>query len=323
MSSDNAQYEFYDYKPDQDDMAVEVLDGLTSSPKFISPKYFYDARGSHLFEQITELEEYYLTRTEMALFDEFLPEIAATLEGNLCVVEYGSGSSMKVRKLLESVSPVAYVPVDISHHHLQINAQALYDDFPGMHVYPVCADITQIFELPPAVQALKKVGFFPGSSIGNFEPRDARAFLTNVRQTVGDGGALIIGVDRKKTASVLESAYNDSEGVTAEFNLNVLAHLNDALDADFELDKFVHEAAYDSEAGRIQMFLRSLEDQRVNVAGQVVHIAAEETLHTENSYKYDPVEFEALSAAAGFGVSRVFTDERGWFALYLLEANHG
>lgn len=318
MSSKGA-YEFYDYKPAQADMAGEVLDGLRQQPKYISPKYFYDTRGSALFEQITELKEYYLTRTEMSLFNEHLPAIAAALGDKLCLIEYGSGSSKKIRKLLEAITPQIYVPVDISDEYLQQNAAALHKDFPRLDVYPICADITQMFALPEATNNLTKVGFFPGSSIGNFDPQAARNFLENVRETVGLGGALIIGVDRKKDVDVLESAYNDSKGITAEFNLNVLNHLNAQLEANFETSNFEHVARYNPVEGCIQMFLRSTSEQQVSVAGEKVFIGEQENLLTENSYKYHPHEFLELTSGAGFVDRAHWSDAQNWFSLFLLQ----
>ncbi len=316
--SSKGSYAFHDFKPAAEDMACEVLRGLTSEPKTISPKYFYDARGSALFDRITELDEYYLTRTEMSLFNQHLPEISERLGGGLCLIEYGSGSSLKIRKLLEAIAVRAYVPVDISNEHLQDNARALHADFPHLHVYPVCADFTARFTLPEKVSALAKVGFFPGSSIGNFDPLHAQQFLTNVRQIVGAGGALLVGVDRKKSVQVLEDAYNDAAGVTAEFNLNVLAHINDALGADFILENFRHLARYNDEQGCIQMFLQSTQDQQVTVAGVTVYIEALEKLHTENSYKYHPQEFVELAAKAGFREEAHWSDAQQWFSLYLM-----
>ena len=317
--SSKGRYAFHDFKPAAADMAGEVLAGLSQQQKHISPKYFYDARGSELFDRITDLDEYYLTRTEMQLFDRYLPQISSQLGDGLCLIEYGSGSSLKIRKLLEAITPAAYVPVDISNEHLQDNAQSLHADFPDLHVYPVYADFTQKFELPQAVANLTKVGFFPGSSIGNFDPAQAAQFLSNVRETVGLGGTLLVGVDRKKSVQVLENAYNDADGVTAAFNLNVLAHLNTELAANFMLEKFEHLARYNAEQGCIQMFLKSTEDQQVLVAGEVVELAAGETLHTENSYKYNREEFIELAGSAGFREQAHWSDEQDWFSLYLLE----
>ena len=313
-----AEYAYHDLKPDSQDIASEVLSGLRSSPKHISPKYFYDAKGSALFERITELPEYYLTRTEMSLFDAHLEDMAALLPHELCVVEYGSGSSLKIRKLLETLTPRAYVPVDISAEHLEENARTLHADFPRIAVYPVCADFSQPFTLPDSVAHLSKLAFFPGSSIGNFEPEQAQALLANVRETVGENGAMLIGVDRKKTTAILERAYDDAAGVTAQFNLNALSHLNETLQADFDLNAFEHVARYNDEAGCIQMFLRSRRDQRVNVAGEIIELAANEEIHTENSFKYHPDEFLELAGSVGFAEVSRWSDERDWFTLYLL-----
>ena len=320
-TSATGEFEFFDFEPDQGDITAEVLRGLSAEPKHISPKYFYDARGSALFEQITELAEYYLTRTEMTLFDRHLPAIAEILGAQVCLIEYGSGSSKKIRKVLETITPHAYVPIDISHEHLQANARELHQDFPHLHVYPVCADITQPFNLPEATQGLTKVGFFPGSSIGNFEPSEAQGFLRTVHATLGAGAHLLIGVDRKKPVDVLERAYNDADGVTAEFNLNLLTHLNERLGADFIVDQFTHDARYNEVLGCVQMFLKSEVQQEVQLAGRIVSFAQAEELHTENSYKYSPEEFESLAHSANFSLTAQWTDEHEYFGLYLLRAD--
>jgi dimethylhistidine N-methyltransferase len=313
-------YQFFDFNPPSMDMAEEVMSGLTSDPKRLSPKYFYDAQGSALFEEITELAEYYLTRTEMALFDRILPQVSESLGSNTCLIEYGSGSSRKIRKLLEVISPKAYVPVDISKEHLVANARELHGDFPRLHVYPVCADITQSVALPAETADLKKVAFFPGSSIGNFDPQGAVDFLTNVHRTVGIGGDMLIGVDRKKATQIIETAYNDKQGVTAAFNLNALAHINSKLEADFELEHFSHTARYNEALGCIQMFLRSEKEQTVNLLSEQVKFTTGEELHTENSYKYHSEEFVELAGLASFRVVAEWSDERQWFSLFLLEA---
>ena len=320
LATRRGNYAFYDHKPNQENMADEVLRGLVAAPKSISPKYFYDAVGSGLFEQITELEEYYVTRTEMHLFDLYLPQIVEHLTDKICLIEYGSGSSKKIRKVLDTLTPQAYVPVDISHQHLQENARRLHADFSHLDVYPVCADITQPFRLPEEVDELTKVAFFPGSSIGNFDPADARKFLANVHDAVGVGGAMILGVDRKKDISVLEAAYNDARGITAQFNLNVLSHLNQALGANFDLDNYTHVARYDADKGCIQMFLHAQLAQQVEIAGKTIGIAQGEKLHTENSYKYHPQEVAKLAANSGFKVEAEYHDANEWFGLYLLRA---
>jgi dimethylhistidine N-methyltransferase len=314
------RFEFFDFEPDVADMREEVLAGLCTQPKHLPPKYFYDDEGSKLFETITQLPEYYLTRTELSLFDEHLDELASALGHGACLVEYGSGSSLKIRKLLRRARPAAYVPVDISAGHLLAQSRALHRDHPWLDVFPACADFTSAFPLPEPVRELPRVGFFPGSSIGNFDAAGAVTFLRSVRTTLGFGARLLVGVDRKKCRSVLEAAYNDAAGVTARFNLNMLANVNRRLGADFDLDAFAHEARYDEPAGCIRMFLRSRVDQQVSVGGEAIAFAAGERIHTENSYKYDPHEFAGLAARGGFEVERMWTDDDAWFALFLLQA---
>jgi len=293
---------------------------LSARPKRLSPKYFYDERGSRLFEQITRLPEYYLTRTEIALIEEHRDEIAALVGEHACLIEYGSGSSRKIRLLLEELRPDSYVPVDISKDHLEAAARRLFDDYPWLNVYPTSADYSEAFPLPDVVGESDRLAFFPGSSIGNFEPDDAVGFLRNVSTVIGSGAKLLIGVDRKKDRATLERAYNDSAGVTARFNLNALRHLNERLDAGFDLAKFEHVAVYDERAGCVRMFLESTADQVVTVAGKRFGFRAGERIHTENSFKYAPEEFFTLARRAGFQVQRYWTDARDYFGLYLLRA---
>ncbi|MEM6707516.1 MAG: L-histidine N(alpha)-methyltransferase [Pseudomonadota bacterium] len=313
------QYQFYDRKPERGSMRDEVLDGLRSEPKALSPKYFYDAEGSALFEAITELPEYYLTRTELSLFDSQAASIAAAVDEGGCIVEYGSGSNLKIRKLLETTRPAAYVPVDISSEHLQDNARELQRDFPMLAVYPVCADITRPFALPEEVAWLTKIGFFPGSSIGNFDPPGAVQLLETIRSTLGPAQYLLLGVDRKKDPAVLERAYDDAAGVTARFNLNVLRHVNERLDADFQLDQFRHVAQYNADIGAVQMFLESTVAQRVRIGDATIEFARGERVHTENSFKYEPEEFETLAAQAGYASRALWTDPAEYYALFLLQ----
>lgn len=315
-----AAFELTDLQPALGRMREEVLGGLRSSEKTLSPKYFYDAEGSVLFEQITDLPEYYLTRTEIALFDTHSAAIAAVIGQGSCVVEYGSGSNLKIRKLLEATAPAAYVPVDISREHLEVNARALQADFPALDLYPICTDITTPFELPAAVAQLTKIGFFPGSSIGNFEPPAAIKLLATIRTTLGQGQYLLLGVDRKKDRAVLEAAYDDAAGVTAAFNRNILKHLNDALDGDFEPDAFRHVAEYNAAMGCVQMFLESTRAQTVTLAGEQISFADGERIHTENSFKYHPSEFEQLAGQAGFAVNQFWTDADELYGLFLLRA---
>ncbi len=313
-------YEFFDRAPTNAAMREEVVAGLSSASKYIAPKYFYDERGSALFEAITRLPEYYLTRTEMSLFDRHQAQIAQAMGSGGCVVEYGSGSSAKIRKLLENVQPQAYVPVDISRDHLKDSSRQLHIDFPWLQIFPVCADFTEDFALPDPVANLSKVGFFPGSSIGNISPDEVVGFLAKVARTLGVEGQLLVGVDTKKSTEKLEAAYNDSEGLTARFNTNLLRHLNQTLQADFVVEQFTHQARYNESEGCIQMFLESDVAQTANIGTAQFHFAAGETVHTENSYKYHPDEFAALAAEAGFRVKDMWIDERQWFGVYLLQA---
>lgn len=319
-TGDSGCFEFFDCKPDVLDVREEVLGGLCSEAKSIPPKYFYDERGSRLFEAITRLPEYYLTRTELSVLDACLEDIALAVGDDLCVVEYGSGSSAKIRKVLERIAARAYVPVDISGEHLVQMAKSLQGDFPALDIYPTCADFTHRFPLPEPVAAHSKVGFFPGSSIGNFDPPAAQAFLAAARETLGAGSHFVVGVDLKKPVAVLESAYDDSQGVTAAFNLNVLRHLGELLDADLDTDRFRHCSSYNPQLGCVQMFLEVIDDHAVNVAGQEIRFVGGERIHTENSFKYDPQEFLALAAAGGYQLVEGWTDSADWFAVYLLEA---
>jgi len=316
-------YRFFDRKPPRSDELQEVLAGLSRSHKALSPKFFYDEAGSRLFEAITELPEYYLTRTELGILQSAGDALSRAAADRGCVVEYGSGSTLKIRRLLDLVSPRAYVPVDISRDYLQLSAQALREDYPSLNVYPTCADYSQVVALPEPVRGLSRLGFFPGSSIGNFSPEAAADFLGNAARTLEAGALMLVGVDCKKDPAVLEAAYDDAAGVTAQFNLNLLAHLNSALGADFDLDGFVHEAHYDEAAGCVRMHLRSLADQVVCIGGQRIAFAQGERLHTENSFKYHPDEFIALAQSAGFELREQWFDERRWFGLYLLEVRSG
>lgn len=301
------------------DIEAEVLAGLNAEQKRLSPKFFYDEAGSKLFEAITELPEYYPTRTELGIFAEHMASLARSLDPGCCVVEYGSGSSLKIRKVLEEVQPAAYVPVDISGDHLVEMAEDLAADFPHLALYPTCADFTGEFVLPPPVASMPKVGFFPGSSIGNFQPDEALQFLTQASRTLGQGGKMIIGVDLKKDIDVLEAAYDDADGITAQFNLNVLRHLGQALGADLDPDRFAHRAEFNAGIGAIQMFLDVKESHEVLIGEQRIRFEVGESIHTENSFKYEPEQFLELSSRAGFTKQGVWTDRENWFAVFLLE----
>ena len=301
-------------------MAAEVLHGLSCPAKSIPPKYFYDAEGSRLFDVITKLPGYYLTRVETAILRDYRDLIARRVGTGTCLVEYGSGSSIKSRLLIGACRPAAYVPVDISRDHLERSARAIFDGYPELAVYPTCADYTTPFELPRPVAALPRLAFFPGSSIGNFEPGAAGEFLRGVAQVVDSGGWLVVGVDAKKDRDVLDRAYTDPDGITEQFNKNLLANINNALGADFDLAAFRHLAVYNEQAGRIEMYLVSQRDQRVAAAGTEIAFAKGERLHTENSYKYAPDEFAAIAEHSGFECVDVVTDDRAYFMVLLLRA---
>ena len=313
-------YQFFDLAPVHREMRSEVLEGLLAPQKVLSPKYFYDEYGSQLFDAITRLPEYYPTRTETALFETHSREIGERFSGAVTLIEYGSGSSRKIRALLEGLHPAAYVPLDISGEHLETSAKTLQADYDWLDIYAVCADYTQQISLPDAIPLNQPMAFFPGSSIGNFTPSDAQQFLARVRTLVGDDGKLLIGVDRKKSRTLLEAAYNDAQGVTAQFNLNVLTHLNRELDANFDAQKFAHRAVYNETEGSIQMFLESLEAQAVVVAGTTIEFARGEQVHTENSYKYGPTEFLELASKAGWESEMHLTDDAELFSVFLLRA---
>ena len=315
-----AEYRFFDQLPPPSALLDEVIAGLSEQPKRIAPKFFYDERGSRLFEAITRLPEYYLTRTEMGLFDVCLPEVRERVGEGGCLVEYGAGSTVKVRRLLEELRPGAYLPVDFSRRHLEQSAKALHRDYPHLSVFPVCADMTAPFDLPEVVAGTDKLGFYPGSSIGNFEPGDARAFLRQVAATLGSGSRLLIGVDRKKDVGVLEAAYNDSAGVTADFNLNILHHLNAALATEIDPTGFRHLANYNEESGCVQMFLECVRDQSSRVDGRIVEFTQGERVHTENSYKYGHEQFAELAERGGFEVEASWSDPDDYFTLFLLRA---
>jgi len=301
--------------------AFDVIEGLSVPRKRLPAKYFYDAEGSRLFEEITGLPEYYPTRTELGILRARAAEIAGPVEPGTTLVEFGSGASTKVRVLLGAVPHIsAYVPVDISLEVMSGHATHLMRDFPRLDVLPVAADFTGPFDLPARLRGRPLIGFFPGSTIGNFEPREASAFLRRAAKILGPGASLIVGTDLMKDEAVLHAAYNDAAGVTARFNLNLLARINRELDADFDLDAFLHQAFYNRERVRIEMHLVSLVRQRVHVAGHTIAFHAGETIHTENSYKYTPERFAALARNAGWIRRAVFTDPDNYFSVHALVA---
>jgi L-histidine Nalpha-methyltransferase len=304
-----------------DRVQAELLAGLRMSPKQLSPMWFYDERGSQLFERICRLPEYYLTRTELAIMHRYAEEMAQHIGPGAALIEPGAGSSEKTRLLLDRLqAPSSYVPIDISRDFLLKSAKTLADDYPTLRIVPVCADFTTPFEMPVQVSwAQRRVVYFPGSTIGNFEPDDALRVLITMRSIIGRQGAILIGTDLKKDPGVLIPAYNDAEGVTAEFNLNALQHINRKLGANFELQGFEHRAVWAEEESRIEMHLVSLRDQNVRIGPQLIEFQRGEHLRTECSHKYTLDGFAQLARAAELSVARVWMDDQQWFAVQLLQ----
>jgi dimethylhistidine N-methyltransferase len=299
--------------------ATDVLNGLTAAPKRLPPKYFYDNAGSALFERITELPEYYPTRCEIGILNGHASDIAALIPEGSALIEFGSGSSVKTRiVLLNAPSLAAYVPVDISSDFLRQQAASLRREYPRLAVLPVAADFSKPFDLPPVIAAMPRVGFFPGSTIGNLEPHEAATFLRHAARILGAGATFIVGVDLVKDTQVLQRAYNDSQGVTAQFNLNLLARINRELGGRFNLGCFEHHAFFNRERSRIEMHLASLKRQRVRLLGECIDFRAGETIHTENSYKYSLESFGALARGAGFTPHAVWTDPERYFSVHVL-----
>jgi L-histidine N-alpha-methyltransferase len=299
---------------------AEILDGLRAEQKRISPKYFYDQRGSELFDEICSLPEYYPTRTEAQIMAENFREIAQRIGPGAAVIEFGAGSNVKAKKLLEQLeSPVAYVPVEISGEYLAAQAQELQEDFPELSIRPVVADFTKPFDLPDhPVTPERNLIFFPGSTIGNFTRREALVLLKVMRAEAKPGGALLIGVDLIKNVSTVHAAYNDSRGVTAEFNRNALRHLNDGLGANFRPELFRHEAVYDAEHDRIEMRLISLRRHAVDVAGESIQFETGEHIVTEYSHKYSMEGFAQMAREAGWQHEAFWTDRERLFSVHFL-----
>jgi L-histidine Nalpha-methyltransferase len=305
----------------ENDYTEALLDGLFRTPKRIPAKFFYDAAGSALFEEITALPEYYPTRTELSILTAHAAEMAALIGPDVELVEFGAGALRKVRLLLDKLaSPRAYLPIDISGDYLLDVAAVLKDEVHGLRIRPVVGDFTRTIALGPLTQGARaRAGFFPGSTIGNFTRPDAVAFLRQAKQTL-NGGGLLIGVDLVKDPAVLHAAYNDAAGVTAAFNKNLLVRANREADADFDVDAFAHYAPYNPLAQRIEMYLVSLTSQRVQIAGETVLFAQGEAIHTEDSHKYTLDGFRALAAEAGYVPRRVWTDPAELFSVQWLEA---
>jgi len=315
------EIQFYDFHPELSDFYAEVVEGLQAEPKKISPKFFYDETGSRLFEQICEAPEYYPTRTEQQILTSYAHDIAKIIGEHHYIIEPGCGSCEKIKLLLEILKPEAYVPMDISKDFLQESAQAISDAYPWLDVHAACIDFTQPMDLPFCPTDARKMAFFPGSSIGNFEPTQARTFLRHILHMVGTGGGLLIGVDLKKDEHQLHSAYNDDAGATADFNLNLLSRINAELDADFELAHFDHHAFYNAEVGRIEMHLVSQKPQQIVIGDHQISFESGETIHTESSYKYTVEEFQQLGREAGFTPAHVWTDPNSLFSVHYFEAS--
>ena len=319
-SSKETQIQLSDFKPVRERFRADVLSGLQKKPKELPCKYFYDDRGSHLYERICQLEEYYIPRTEVAIMESSIEEMVELLGQMVLLIEYGSGSSVKTRVLLDHLhEPAAYVPIDISREQLLRVTKQLALDYPGLEVLPVCADYTSDFKLPAPKRPCKcVVGYFPGSSIGNFNPARARLFLERIATTCGPGGGLLIGVDLKKDPAVLHRAYNDAQGITSAFNLNLLERINRELGCDFQPEFFEHYAFYNPREGRVEMHLISRKNQTVHLDDVVISFAKGESIWTESSYKYSLDDFKKMASDAGLKVEKVWTDEQQWFSIQYL-----
>ena len=317
-----AAYSLLDLNPDADRFLDDVWAGLSQPRKTLPPKYFYDARGSALFEAICALPEYYITRAETVLMHSHVGDMSRRLGPACALVEYGSGSGRKTRILLAAINPVVYVPIDIARTQLDATAAETAREFPGLRVVAVCADYMRPLTLPDleGVGARRRIVYFPGSTIGNLTPAEATAFLTSARGQLMGGGGMLVGVDLKKDTDRLNAAYNDARGVTAAFNLNLLARINRELGADFDLSAFRHHAFYDEALGRIEMHLESMKAQSVTIGGRALHFRSGETIHTENSYKYSIRGFQELAAAAGLSPVTCWTDPDGLFGVHYLIA---
>ena len=309
----------HDLSPTPQSFRDAVIEGLSRPHKTVPCRFFYDARGSELFEAICRLPEYYPTRTELGILSEIGPDLATAVGARVRLVEFGCGSSRKVAAMLRHLDVRRYVPIDISRTALLGLIDDLHGRFDELRIEAVCADFTAALEIPgDDERGLQTVGFYPGSTIGNFVPSRARDFLARVRDLLGPGGYMIVGVDLKKPAPIIERAYNDSAGVTAAFNRNLLLRINRELDGTFEPRRFAHRAFYDEEEGRVEMHLVSKGPQQAAVDGETFAFDADESIHTENSYKYSLDEFAELARAAGYATPRVWTDPDALFSIHLL-----
>jgi dimethylhistidine N-methyltransferase len=303
-----------------DQFLTDILSGLSEPQKRLPSKYFYDAAGSKLFDRITELDEYYLARAELQIMHKHADTMAARCGPRCLLIELGAGSLLKVRLLLDRLSrPAGYLPVDVSGDHLRSAAIELTARYPGLDVRPLVADFTQAFDLP-VINAARRVVYFPGSTLGNFDPPDAETLLRRMARLVGVGGGLLLGVDLRKDVRLLEPAYNDTRGVTAAFNRNVLVRINRELGADFDPAAFRHRAFFNREQSRIEMHLVSAANQSVHLAGRTFRLGREESICTEHSYKYDLADLTECAARCGLRADETWTDDDGLFAVLYLSA---
>lgn len=315
---------FIDLQPEVEDFLSAIIEGFSKKQKSLPPKFFYDAYGSQVFDEICKTPEYYVTRTEIALMKQIGGEIGELAGTGSVVVEYGCGSSLKIRALFDAlIDPVEYMAIDISKKHLINTAEEIAADYPGLRVGAICADFSAPLQWPAQADQSggRRLAYFPGSTIGNQTPDEAREFLVRVRQMVGGAGSLLIGVDLKKDTAILNRAYNDAAGHTADFNLNLLRRMNNELGASIDLAHFEHQAFYNEQASRIEMHLVSKAEQVLKIDGRDFQFQAEETIHTENSYKYSAAEFIEMAEGCGFKSVRSWVDEYNLFSIHYLDAN--
>ncbi len=317
----NGRIHFFDLKPDEGSFLDDTIAGLSKPQKTLSPKYFYDQAGSILFDRICETKEYYVTRTELGLLASISGDIADLAGPESTVIEYGSGASVKVRILLDALErPAGYVAIDISRDHLTAAAQSIADDYLDLKVVALCADFTNRIDLPSELDlgGELRLGFFPGSTIGNFSPEGAQRFLCDARNLLAPDGALLLGFDLKKDQDILNTAYNDSEGITALFNKNILVRMKRELDAVLDVDAFGHHAFYNEAQGRIEMHLKAERDQTIILGEHKFELKAGESIHTENSYKYDMDQITTWAERLGFTCDATWTDPNEYFGIVFL-----
>ncbi|MGI0119800.1 L-histidine N(alpha)-methyltransferase [Zooshikella sp. RANM57] len=322
MTATKEKIQFHDLQPKLENMRDEVFAGFSAHPKQLPATYFYDQRGSALFDKITQLPEYYLTRCEISILQQYANDIAQHIAPESILVEYGSGSSQKIKILLEAVQPAIYMPLDISKEHLLNSVNSLANHFPDLAIHATCVDYSKPWKLPTLNDLHKPsiVGFFPGSSIGNFEPRRAIELLKRIHDAQGKGSHLLIGIDLLKDVEVLHAAYNDKQQITAQFNLNILHHINRELDGNITVDYFSHCAFFNPKHARMEMHLTSNLDQIAHISGKAFHFRKNENIHTENSYKYSLNSFEQLVRIAGFKIDSIWSDDQKQFAIVNLFA---